>query len=283
MKYFLITACLLISLRTSAQETKGKFIADVLTGCMIWDENYAPGDSISWEGNCNNKLAEGTGTLKWYAQGKEISRYEGYMVEGLPSGKGKYTYPGGAVSEGNFMNGAFLNLGSSYLEQLKKNKVSISDEGNLFINDANSQSLFYYALMPKDKIKAILVILPSTSETTEEVFSNHAKLVEKACDQNILTIIPSINNRIKLDEAALQFLNDCFSDVLEQYEVPKEKFIIGGLSSGGILAKRYSELSKENLVKTHIFPKAVFAADTPLELTSLYSGDFISWVLKQIE
>lgn len=270
MKYLFISMFLLVSLEIFGQESKGKFIGDEHTDCMVWDENYTPGDSISWEGNCNNKLAEGSGTLIWYAHGKEISRYEGYMLEGVPSGKGKYTYANGSIVEGNFLNGVFLNLGKNYFQQLKKNKVSNSDEGNVFINDGTSKSLFYYSLSPKDKVSAVLVLFPSTSETAEEVLSNNAKLVEGASNKGVLVVIPSVNNHLVLDENLLEFFSDCFSDVIERYQAPKDKFIFGGLSMGALLSIRYAELSKENAAKNLITPKAIFAADPPLDFSKLY-------------
>jgi len=270
MKLIIVHFFCIITLSLLGQENAGRFIKDARTGCMIWDEYYAPEDSISWEGKCKDKLADGSGTLIWYAHGKETARYAGSMLKGNPNGKGKYIFVGAGKLEGNFVDGVLLNLEDPYLKRLEKNKISIVDSTDLYVNDGKSQTLFYYALVPKGKIKGALVLLPSTDETPEEVFSNNVKLTELACDSNLLTIIPSINSHVCLDNVALDFLNTTFAEAIKKYKIPSDKFVIGGLSLGGMLSLRYTEQSYENSSKTTIVPIAVFGADPPVDLSTLY-------------
>ncbi|MCX6265900.1 MAG: hypothetical protein NTW16_00880 [Bacteroidetes bacterium] len=143
----------LIALSAVAQEPQGKFIADKRTGCKVWDPYYSTDDSITWIGNCKNKIAEGFGTLTWFVKGKQEAQYIGMMQKGVPNGKGKYSYADGFNQDGNFFDGEFLNLSDSYLKFLQKNTLSIIDSTDIFVNDGGSKSLFYYALAPKDSIK----------------------------------------------------------------------------------------------------------------------------------
>jgi hypothetical protein len=69
----------------------------------------------------------------------------------------------------------------------------------------------------------------------------------------------------------MNFLNTTFTDVIKKYKVPKNKFVIGGLSLGGMLALRYSEYAYDGAShNTVIIPKAVFGADPPVDLVTLY-------------
>lgn len=263
--------CLLISFISYSQESEGKYIKDAKTGCKIWDPIYSTDDSISWSGSCKNDLAEGTGTLIWFDKGKENARYVGLMGKGNPNGKGKYTFISGGTLEGNFVDGSLLNLDDSYLKQLQKNILKIPDGTDIFASQDGTKSLFYYALIPKGKIIGVLVLLPSTGESPEEVFSNNVKLTQMACDSGLMTIIPSINNHICLDTNVLDFLNGTFADAAKKYKAPKDKFVIGGLSLGGMLSLRYTEYAYDTSShNTVIKPQAVFGADPPVDLSNLY-------------
>jgi hypothetical protein len=269
MKILLTVLCLLISFASLGQE--GKYLKDAKTGCLVWDPTFDTGDSIIWTGDCRNNYANGIGTVIWLSNGKEFADYSGEMLNGIPNGKGTYTYSNGHSITGNFSDGEPLFLDAPYLERLEKNSIPIIDSTHIFLNAGESKTLFYYALVPKNTIKGVSVLLPSTGETPQEVLSNNVKLVELACDSGLLTIVPSVNHHICLDNNVLDFLNATFSDVVKKYNVPKDKFVIGGLSLGGMLALRYTEYAYDNSARyTTIIPKAVFGADPPVDLVTLY-------------
>ncbi len=213
---FTFIALTLISLSIFGQETQGKFIADKQTGCKVWAPYYSPDDSITWTGNCKNKMAEGFGTLTWFVKWKQEAQCIGIMQKGVPNGKGKFAFSDGSYQEGYFIDGAFLTLSDSYFKLLQKNTLSIIDSTDIFINDGGSKSLFYFALVPKDSIKGILILLPGTGEKPEEVFNNNVKLTELAFDHHLLMIIPSINYNPCLNSVSLTFLNTTFSDMLKK-------------------------------------------------------------------
>jgi hypothetical protein len=58
--------------------------------------------------------------------------------------------------------------------------------------------------------------------------------------------------------------------IAANYHLPKNKFAIGGMSSGGTIALRYAELCNENPAGYPVLPSAVFAVDSPVDLIGLY-------------
>lgn len=267
---FTFIALTFISLSIFGQEAQGKFIADKQTGCKVWDPYYTTDDSITWTGNCKNKMAEGFGTLTWFVKGKQEAQYIGIMKKGIPNGKGKYIYSDGFSQDGNFIDGEFLNLSDRYLTFLQKNILSIIDSTDIYVNDGSSKSLYYFALVPKNSIKGVLILLPSTGEPTAEVFSNNIKLTELAFDNDLAIIVPSINYNPCLNPVSLNFLNTTFNDMLKKYNLPQNKIIIAGFSLGGMNALRYTEMAFENNSTTVIKPKAVYAVDPPLDYAQAY-------------
>lgn len=260
----------LISLSAFGQEPQGSFIADKRTGCKVWNQYYSTEDSIIWIGKCKNKFAQGFGTYTWFVKGKQEAQYIGMMQKGVPNGKGKYSYADGFIQDGNFIDGEFLNLSDSYLKFLQKNTLSIIDSTDIFVNDGGSKSLYYFALVPKDSIRGVLILLPSTGEPPAEVFSNNVKLTELAFDNDLAIIVPSINYNPCLNEVSLNFLNTTFSDMLKKYNPPKDKIVIGGFSLGGLNALRYTEMALQNNSTTVIKPKAVYGVDPPLDYAQGY-------------
>ena len=81
-----------------------------------------------------------------------------------------------------------LNLKEQYVKRLEKNSLGIVDRMGIYVGDSVSKTLFYYALVPKNNIKGVLIILPSSGEPLESVINNNVKLTELACDSKILTI-----------------------------------------------------------------------------------------------
>ena len=163
-----------------------------------------------------------------------------------------------------------INLNETLSKNLEKNTIEIVDETYLYINDGISNELFYYALKPKGKIKGTLILLPPTAQKVEDVINNNIKLCELAFEKGILLIIPSINYNLYLDKITMDFLNTPFKKAISKYQAPKDKFVIGGFSLGGMNAIRYVELSKENPDLTSIQPVAVYGIDPPLDWARIY-------------
>jgi hypothetical protein len=259
-KLVLLFACL-AALPLFAQVTSGGYVKDKKTGCRVWNENVSTDDSISWVGGCKNKMAEGIGTLTWFDDGRKVAQYVGVMQKGIPNGLGIYNYDNGHIAEGtfvngelhghgkyvmgqgrqlegNFVNGKFLNLDSAYLALLQRRVIPIRDTTNIYIGDASSMELFYYALVPSDSVRGTLVLLPGTWESPEYVLSSNKQLVQLALKNHLAIIVPSLNQRLTLNQVILDFLNSVFKDAIGQYKLPADKCILGGFSMGGVMSIR---------------------------------------------
>jgi hypothetical protein len=164
-----------------------------------------------------------------------------------------------------------INLEEVYAANLEKNGVAIVDSTNIYVNDNQSQDLFYYALSPTDSVVGTLVLFPPTWQTTEGVINHNVELLKIAHSKGILVIIPSINYNLCLDDVPLSFLNQLFNEMLEKYNPPVDKFVFGGFSLGGMNAIRYTEMAYENDSFTSIKPLAVYGVDPPLDLARLYN------------
>lgn len=239
-------------------------------------------------------MAEGYGTLKWYIKDNEVARYTGSVKKGNQNGEGRLVFPNGMVQEGhfvegvlngqgkivfpdttkkiegNFYDGEILDLETFYLDKLERNVISRYDSTDMYVNDRNQKDLFYYALVPSQNIKGVIVLLAGTWDRAEYVLSNNKKLVQLAYDNGFAVIVPSVNQRLTLNKEVLDFLNAVFLQAIGKYTLPRSKFILGGFSMGGLFSLRYTELAYEDSTKTVVKPIAVYSVDGPTDLENMY-------------
>nr|WP_294947832.1 hypothetical protein [uncultured Mucilaginibacter sp.] len=199
--------------------------------------------------------------------------YAQQVVNGLKQGEGPMTFPTGLTLQGNYVDGRFYTLSAALLKHVKRNTITLPVPSNIYVTDDADKSLHYYSLLPEGKIKGTFVLLPSSGETTESVLNNNKDLIAQCYSKNIIAIVLSINSDQGLDDDpfALKFLNTVFLDVVSKYKAPSDKFVMGGLSNGGMLSLRYTEMSRDSSKRTSIVPMAVYAADPPVDLADLYN------------
>ena len=73
--------------------------------CRIVHVMPQAGEHAEWNGPCKDGYADGPGALQWIVNGKETDRYEGYLAQGLPNGKGVYERANGRLYQGTYKNG----------------------------------------------------------------------------------------------------------------------------------------------------------------------------------
>ena len=297
-------ACLtmLVSLCVShalGQTSNGTFIKEKNKGCLVWVANLNPADSLSitWDGPCVDKKADGRGTMTWYVRGQQVATYTGEVRKGNQNGRGRFSFPNGVVQEGHFVDGVMngegrivfpdttkkiegyfhdgeiLNLDPAYRQKLIRNLVSNRDSTALYVNDRNSTDLFYYSLVPPGKTRGVLVLLAGTWDRAEYVLSNNKTLVQLAYEQGFAVLVPSVNQRLTLNTDVLQFLNKVFAQAISTYHLPPDKFILGGFSMGGLFSLRYTELAYADGTQTAVKPLAVYSVDGPTDLENMYRAE----------
>ena len=158
----------------------------------------------------------------------------------------------------------------SFGQRVEKVIVSKQDPYKLYrYEQKDSTGLFYLKLVPTIKPIGVLVIMPSGGELVEDLMKQ-VTLHKLAVKKGFLVIFPSINwGTVKLDEEH-KFLDIIFKQIVEKYKIPKDKFILGGLSGGGMTSLTYAVKANRNRESTFIKPKAIFALDPPVDFANLY-------------
>lgn len=162
-----------------------------------------------------------------------------------------------------------FNLFTVKAQKFEKITISNDDTSELYINDNDATELFYYKYIPKTTIKGVLVILPSGGEIIENTLKQ-ITLHKLAVKKGILVIVPSINWGTDSRESEFNLLNKIFNEIVQTHNVSKDKFVIGGLSSGAMLSLTYAEKSVKNPEQFFLVPKGIFALDAPLDKARFY-------------
>lgn len=160
---------------------------------------------------------------------------------------------------------------SCHGQHIERVVVAHEDPFDLYANfDKDSTTLFYDKLVPKNKPVGVLVILPGSGERLDDV-RKQITLHRLAVQKNLLVIFPSINWGTNRHFAEHQFLDTIFRQIVQQYKVSKDKFVIGGFSGGGMIALTYTEKANKYNDSTFIKPKAVFGVDPPVDYAHLWN------------
>lgn len=161
-------------------------------------------------------------------------------------------------------------IGKSFGQNVEKVIVSNQDPYNLYnFEPSDTSTLFYLKIVPKIKPIGVLVILPSGGELIENTMKQMT-LHKLAVEKGFIVIFPSINWGTVKFYAEHKFLDTIFKQILEQYKVPRDNFILGGLSGGGMVSLTYAEKANRDQDSALIKPKAIFALDPPVDYANLY-------------
>ena len=101
----LIASALWLSLSAAyGQPQAGDFVADVKSGCKVWNPHPQSNETVNWSGNCVNGLAQGRGNLQWLNNSKPYEKDQGEWNEGRQSGRGTQDWGSGRY-DGELVNG----------------------------------------------------------------------------------------------------------------------------------------------------------------------------------
>ncbi len=154
-------------------------------------------------------------------------------------------------------------------QSFERIQLTQKDTVDLYINDGNNTDLFYLKLVPNTEIRGAIVLLPPSGETLQDLIKQ-VELPYLAFDMGIATIIPSINWGTEDRMEEIKLLNNIFESVVKDHNIPKNKFVLGGLSNGGMISLTYTQHAVRNHNTTFLKPKGVFGLDVPLDKTHLY-------------
>jgi len=137
--------------------------------------------------------------------------------------------------------------------------------------DSSDSTKYYYQVVPDVQPTGLLILLPGARGNSEWPLKT-TKIPYIAADSGLVTIM--INYEIWLcwlRDDILDLLNKSILDVISKHNIPGDRCVIGGFSSGGNMALNYAILSFLESTQTVISPKGVFGLDPPVDLIELYN------------
>lgn len=127
---------------------------------------------------------------------------------------------------------------------------------------------YYLKIIPKASPTAILFLLHGGGETPEDVLKQ-IELHQLAVKNNFLVILPYFSEGTTKMIEETNSINQIAVQLMNEYQISKDKIILGGFSGGGMLSITFAERSVRDK-NTDFIPKAVFAIDTPLDFEQIY-------------
>lgn len=135
----------------------------------------------------------------------------------------------------------------------------------------DSTENFYLALAPKETPNGLLVVLPGFGGYPTDVL-RETDLPAKARESGYLVVIPYLaKSTFYTDSLSQQRLRSLIPEVIRKYNVPKDRFIIGGHSAGGNGAMLYAEYAYGPNSESFVKPRAVFGVDPPLDMQRFWN------------
>ena len=110
-----LSACLMLAAPVAHA---GAWLADVKSGCQVWDPNPQLDETVIWSGACAKERAEGFGAAQWFKGGVRIETDEGEWRDGRQTGKGIQTWPTGRY-DGELSDGEPNGRGVLTLQKLR--------------------------------------------------------------------------------------------------------------------------------------------------------------------
>jgi len=103
-------------------------------------------------------------------------------------------------------------------------------------------------------------------------FLAETKIHNVASVNDLMTICIPVGNHLFLDDEHMRIIMRILNEVAKKYNIKNDRFAMGGFSAGGVIALRYTELCYEHPEEFEIQPRALFSADSPVDLPGLYES-----------
>jgi hypothetical protein len=155
-------------------------------------------------------------------------------------------------------------------------KVAPVDAEKVIIDSLDTNFGYYMKVEPTTTAdgeppptKGVLVLLPGFGQPSESVFLD-SDLPAIAAQNGFLTVSFAGIMRFTADSVIQEKLTSVIAHVLATNEVDSTNFFVGGFSSGGVIALRYVELCYQYPQQFPVQPRAVFMADSPVDIFHLW-------------
>lgn len=147
------------------------------------------------------------------------------------------------------------------------------DIQKIVIDSTSDYYGYYLSVKPKtEPIKGVVMLLPGFGQKSEDIFLD-TEIPQVAVKNGFLVIGFAGRMRLAADSMIQTRMNAVIEHVYNNNSIDNDNFFIGGFSAGGGIALRYTELCYEFPKQFPVQPKAVFMADSPVDL-------FHSWDLQ---
>ncbi|QYA24662.1 hypothetical protein G3I01_03770 [Gramella sp. MT6] len=125
-----------------------------------------------------------------------------------------------------------------------------------------------YNLYKPDKTEAVLILFGGFPENGEMI-ETEFPITDMALEEEVAVVYMNFNRKLWLEESQKADLANDLKVLFETNNLPNEKVVIGGLSSGGSIALLIGNYLTENS-NLNLEPTGVFVVDSPIDLAALY-------------
>ena len=152
------------------------------------------------------------------------------------------------------------------------NPVSAQNYEKVWFNKTDSVLGYYTVIRPVGpRIQGAIVLFDGYGGDAVTLLTE-TKIHNVASANDLMTICIPVGNHLFLDDEHMRIIMRILNEVAKKYDIRKDRFAMGGFSAGGIIALRYTELCYEHPEEFEIQPKALFSADSPVDLPGLYES-----------
>lgn len=139
-------------------------------------------------------------------------------------------------------------------------------------NPSDTLSNYYAVMQPQSTPKAWMLLLAGFGETPQSVLKE-TDIPRVAAQNGILVIIPALSagwQTFYIDEKSQYDIDSLVKQAIQQYDLSKIPFLVGGFSLGGSGAIKWAERALKGQCTP--LPKAVFGIDPPLDFERFYES-----------
>jgi hypothetical protein len=147
-------------------------------------------------------------------------------------------------------------------------------------NPQDSLAGAYRIYVPAGQPVGLLVLIPGGAATQDEFTAggwSPSTLPQGLSRQQVVTIVPAAGGYSHwLEDGWLKQLDAIVAETLTTHRIPADRVVVGGISSGGTAAVRYTEFCATGRSPAGVRVRGVFAVDAPLDFGRFWRGEMLA-------